>query len=181
MHRVLKAVKLQCSDIPREGLRFDIRGEDGRWEGLKGFSVEAGPGGHLLVRKRGGDVIVQGEVRTTLRFECSRCLEGFPYQVQTTVSQLLRPRGKDRAQAKEIELAPDDLECGTYDGEELLLDSVVEEHLLLSLPMRPLCDEDCRGLCPGCGGNRNHGECGCPDGSQKTPFDSLKDFLVKER
>jgi uncharacterized protein len=47
--------------------------------------------------------------------------------------------------------------------------------------MRPLCDEDCRGLCPGCGGNRNRGECGCPEDSRKTPFDCLKDFVVKDR
>ena len=51
MYRVLKAVKLQRSDIPEKGLRFDIRGEDGRREGLKGFSVEAQPSGHLLVRR----------------------------------------------------------------------------------------------------------------------------------
>ena len=181
MYRVLKAVKLQCSDIPEDGLRFDIRGEDGRWEGLKGFSVEARPSGHLLVQKRGRNVFVQGEVGTTLRFVCSRCLEGFPYQVQTTLSQLLRPKGKDSAETKEIKLTQDDLACDTYDGEELLLDSIVEEHLLLSLPMRPLCDQDCRGLCPGCGGNRNRGECACPEDSRKTPFDCLKDFVVKER
>jgi uncharacterized protein len=93
----------------------------------------------------------------------------------------MRPTGRDRAEVKEIELGPDDLECGTYDGEELQLDRVVEEHLLLSLPMRPLCDEDCKGLCPSCGGNRNRGECGCPEDSQEAPFDCLKDFVVKER
>jgi len=180
MYRVLKAVKLLCSEIPEEGLRLDIRGEDGRWEGLKGFSIEAQPCGYLLVRRQGRDVFVRGEVRTTLRFECSRCLEDFPYEIQTTLSQLLRPREEDRAEAKEIELAPDDLECGTYDGEEVLLDGVVEENLLLCLPMRPLCDEDCRGLCPGCGGNRNRGECNCPEGSQESPFDCLKEFVVKE-
>ena len=109
MYRVLKAVKLQYSDIPKQGLRFDIRGEDGRWEGLKDFSVEVQPRGHLFVQRQGRDVFVRGEVCSTLRFECSRCLEGFSYQVQTTLSQLLRPR-EDRAEAKEIELAPDDLE-----------------------------------------------------------------------
>ena len=179
MYRVLKAVKLQCSEIPEDGLRLDIRGEDGRWEGLKGFSIEAYPCGHLFVQRRGPDVFIQGEVRTTLRFECSRCLEGFPYKVQTTLSQLLRPRGEDRAEAKERELAPDDLECSTYDQEDILLESVVEEHLLLCLPRRPLCDEACRGLCPECGGNQNRGECDCPDDSQKSPFDCLKDFVVK--
>jgi len=181
LFRVLKAVKLQCSDIPEGGLRFDIRGEDSRWEGLKDFSVEVRPSGHLLFRRRGQDVFVQGEVRTTLRFVCSRCLEGFPYQVETTLSQLLRPKGNDPIEAKEVRLAPDDLDCDAYDGEELLLDGIVEEQLLLSLPMRPLCDEDCKGLCPGCGGNRNRGECECPEDSPKTPFDCLKGFVVKER
>lgn len=181
MYRVLKAVKLHYSDIPEQGLRFDIRGEESRWEGLKGFSVEARPRGHLLVQRRGRDVFVRGEVCATLRFECSRCLEDFPHQVQTTLSHLLHPRGEDRAVAKEIQLTRDDLECSTYEGEDILLDTVIEENLLLSLPMRPLCDEDCRGLCPGCGGNRNRGECGCPEGSQRSPFDCLKDFVVRER
>ena len=181
MNRVLKAVKLQCSDIPEDGLRFDIRGEDGRWEGLKDFSVEVQPCGHLLVLRQGRDVCVRGEVCTTLRFECSRCLEGFSYAAQTPLSQWLQPEGEDRPGAREVQLAPDDLECGTYDGEELLLDRVVEEHLLLTLPMRPLCGEDCGGLCPACGGNRNRGECSCPDGSEESPFDCLKDFVVKER
>jgi len=181
MYRVLKAVKLQFSDIPEGGLRVDFRGEDGRWDGLKGFSVEAPPRGHLFVQRRGRDVIVQGEVRTTLRFECSRCLERFPYAVQVILSQMLRPKGEDQAEAREIELAPDDFEYGTYDGEDILLARVVEEHLLLSLPMQPLCNEDCKGLCPGCGANRNRGECACPEGERKSPFDCLKEFVVKER
>jgi uncharacterized protein len=180
MYRVLKDVKLQCSEIPEEGLRLHIRGRDSRWEGLEGFTVEAPPSGHLFVRRRGRDVLVQGEVHTTLRFECSRCLEDFPYEVQTSLSQWLRQRDQDRPQAKEIELAPDDLEFGTYDGEDILLDRVIEEHVLLSLPMRPLCSDGCKGLCPGCGGNRNRGECGCPEGSRGSSFDCLKDFVVKE-
>jgi uncharacterized protein len=174
-------VKLPCSDIPEEGLRAEIRGEDSRWEGLKGFTVETPPSGHLFVQRRGRDVFVQGEVLATLRFECSRCLEVFPYSVRTTLSQLLHPKEDHRVGSKEIELAPEDLEGGTYDGEDVLLDRVVEEHLLLALPMRPLCDEGCMGLCPGCGKNRNHGECACPEGSKGSPFDSLKDFVVKGR
>lgn len=177
----MQAVKLRCSDIPEEGLRVEIRGEDGRWEALEGFTVETPPRGHLFVRRRGRDVFVQGEVHATLRFECSRCLEDFPYAVRTTLNQLLRPKEKHRNEAKEIELARNDLEGGIYDGENVLLERVVEEHILLSLPMRPLCDEDCRGLCPRCGGSRNRGECGCPEGSRESPFDSLKDFVVKTR
>ncbi len=174
-------MKVAFPDIPEDGLRIRFRGEDARWDGLKGFSVQESPQGHLHVQRRGQDVFVQGEVRASLKFECGRCLESFPFPVEATISQMLRPEGSSRVEAKEIELAPDDLDYATYSGEELLLESVVEESLLLSLPMRPLCSEDCKGLCAGCGANRNHRDCDCPDSTGKSPFDCLKEFVVKER
>ena len=51
---------------------------------------------------------------------------------------------------------------GYYDGDRLDLGEVVREQVLLALPLKPLCREDCRGLCPRCGQNRNLGPCGCP-------------------
>lgn len=174
-------MKLLYSDIPEDGIRIQFRGEDARWDGLKGYSVQTAPNGHLLVQRRGRDVFVQGEVRMALSFECSRCLEAFAYPLEATIRQVLHPEGRDRIEAREIELAPDDLEYATYRGEDILLESVVEEHLLLCLPMQPLCSEDCRGLCTGCGANRNHEDCTCPEGTGRSPFDCLKEFVVKER
>ena len=84
-------------------------------------------------------------------------------------------------EAEEIELSPEDLEEGTYDEEEIPVESVVVEHVLLSLPMKPLCDANCKGLCPSCGSNRNLTDCGCHDGMGSSPLDCLKDFVVKER
>ena len=75
----------------------------------------------------------------------------------------------------------DKLRRNTENGPLFLLESVVEEHLLLSLPMQPLCSEDCKGLCTGCGANRNHQDCACPEGAGRSPFDCLKEFVVKER
>ncbi len=174
-------MKLHYSDIPEGGLHIAFRGEEAGWEGLKDFSVEEGPSGDVLVRKRGRNVVIEGKVRATLGFECSRCLERFSYPVEAVVRQVLHPSGEGKVAAREIELNSSDLEEGTYDEEDIPVKGVVVEHLLLSLPMRPLCDEDCKGLCPICGANRNAADCGCHEGTTGSPLDCLKDFVVKAR
>ena len=174
-------MKLQYSEIPEEGVRVAFRGKDALWEGLKGFSVEAPPCGRLFVRRRGRDVLVEGEVRATFSFECSRCLERFSHPAEAAVRQILRPRGSGRVEAREIELSAEDLEYGCYDDDFIPLKGVIEEHLLFSLPMQPLCREECRGLCPNCGANWNHADCACAESTRKSPFDCLKEFVVEKR
>lgn len=181
MYRVRKAVKLRYSDIPAGGRHIVFRDEGARWEGLRDFRVERAPCGTILVRKRGRNVILQGEVRSALWFECSRCLEGFLYPVEATFRQVLRPPESGRAEAKETELSLEDLEEGIYDEEDIPVESVVVEQLLLSLPMQPLCDKNCKGLCPSCGSNRNLKDCGCHQEMGSPPLDSLKNFVVKNR
>lgn len=181
MYRAWKAVRLLYSEIPDEGVRIAFCGEDAPWEGLKDFSVEAAPSGHLFVQRRGRDVFVEGEARAVFSFECSRCLERFRHPVAASVRQMLRPRGNGRVETEEIELSDEDLEYGCYDEDSIPLQGVIEEHLLLSLPMRPLCMEDCRGLCSNCGANWNHAGCACAESTRKSPFDSLKEFVVQKR
>ena len=173
-------MRLLYSEIPERGRRIAFRGEDAPWNGLKGFSVEAAPWGHLHVQRRGRDVFLEGEAHTTLSFECSRCLERFRYPVDITVRQMLRPEEDRGIEAKEIELNPEDLEFGCYRGDTIPLESVIEEHLLLALPMQPLCRKDCKGLCPSCGANRNQEDCSCRQETRKSPFDYLKEFVVQK-
>lgn len=174
-------MKLKHSEIPEEGLRFAFQGEDAPWKGLEGLSLETGPSGHLSIQRRGRDVFVEGEVRATFSFECSRCLDRFEYPVLASLRQILRPLGAGRVETRELELKAEDLEYGQYEEDFISLDAVVEEHLLLSLPMRPLCVEGCKGLCPKCGENWNHATCACRESSGKSPFDSLKEFVVQKR
>jgi uncharacterized protein len=61
----------------------------------------------------------------------------------------------------EIELAPGDLTQSFYEGTEIDLTPLMYEQIMLALPTRPLCGEECRGLCPQCGINRNTGQCAC--------------------
>jgi uncharacterized protein len=75
---------------------------------------------------------------------------------------LPRAAGQDEAQEEEVELTDRDVVVGYYEADQLDLGEVVREQVLLALPLKPLCREDCRGLCPTCGRNRNQFPCGCP-------------------
>ena len=131
VYRSEKSVKLPYSNIPKEGVRLGLRGEDAPWEGLAELSLETAPNGHLFVQKQGRNVLVEGEVRAALWFECSRCMERFLHAAELSVQQVLRPKGRERVEAKEVELHAEDLEFGSYDEENIPLADVVEEHLLL--------------------------------------------------
>jgi uncharacterized protein len=74
----------------------------------------------------------------------------------------------------------DELEMGLFEGHEIDLGSFLREVMTLALPLQPLCREDCRGLCPGCGADRNAGSCGCDQQRAKTPFAALEALKVRD-
>jgi Predicted metal-binding, possibly nucleic acid-binding protein len=78
-----------------------------------------------------------------------------------------------------IELTEEDLEFGSYQNEEIDLAGLLGEEIRLALPIRFLCKEDCKGLCPKCGANLNEGPCPCPKYKEGSPFAVLKDFTLK--
>jgi uncharacterized protein len=73
---------------------------------------------------------------------------------------IFRPAGAD-AEATERSITAPETEIGYYLGDSLLLEDVLREQVLLSLPVRTLCKPDCKGLCPRCGANRNNQACTC--------------------
>ncbi len=58
-------------------------------------------------------------------------------------------------------MSPDDLDLDYYTGETVDLESLLREQIILMMPLKPLCDEDCKGLCPRCGANLNREACTC--------------------
>ncbi|MBF0184053.1 MAG: DUF177 domain-containing protein [Magnetococcales bacterium] len=120
-----------------------------------------------------GVLRLTGEVSCPVRQACARCLVHFDSRLRAEVERAFVP-GNDPAEAdsqqemvEEITYLPD------Y---HLAIASVIEEELLLALPMIPLCKPDCAGLCPDCGTDRNREKCHCHPANQESPFAVLKNF-----
>jgi uncharacterized protein len=106
-------------------------------------------------------VHVRGRVRLELSASCSRCLGPVELQISTPLEVTLFPRGKEPPAGEDGEVAQEDLGVATYEDKQVDLSGVVHDEVLLELPMNPVCDEDCAGLCPTCGQNLNDGDCEC--------------------
>ncbi len=127
----------------------------------------------LRLERDAQDVLVHGEIRATVPQVCGRCLEPFPARVRAGVDVRLVPRP---GTADNVELAPDDLDVDFYRKDELDLSALIETETTLALPMRPLCRDDCLGLCPVCGGNRNVTACACAARATGPRLAVLKDL-----
>jgi DUF177 domain-containing protein len=111
-------------------------------------------------RKDARKVRLVGRVATTLECQCSRCLEPFAVPVDAAFDLLFLPADANTGQSEQ-EVAEDDLGVGYYRDDVIDLGEVMREQFYLALPMKPLCRDDCRGLCPVCGVNRNVSPCSC--------------------
>jgi uncharacterized protein len=144
------------SEIPDDGIVVDNPGAFPRPFADPAWRLEALD---LTVRKEGDDVLVLGRLEARVPQTCSRCLDTFHVTVAPPVDARFVPAPPGRGE--EHELGADDLETDVYSGNALDLSSLVETETTLALPMKPLCAEGCRGLCPVCGANRNASACGC--------------------
>ena len=91
---------------------------------------------------------------------------------------LYRPQGTD-AGKEEMSVTAAEAEIGYYRGEGLLLEDVLREQVLLALPLKAICRDDCRGLCPHCGRNLNHEQCTCAEPIEDPRWSALKDLREK--
>jgi len=101
-----------------------------------------------------------GRVKTTLELPCSRCLEPFEVPVDAEFDLRYQPQVENTGEG-EREIAEDDLTTAFYQHDQIDLGQLMREQLYLSLPMKPLCSDDCRGLCAICGTNLNRSACTC--------------------
>jgi uncharacterized protein len=101
-----------------------------------------------------------GRVKTTLELPCSRCLEPFEWPVDAEFDLRYLPQSAAAAQEKsEREVDDDDMAAAFYVNDEIDLGQLMLEQFYLSLPMKPLHSDDCKGLCPVCGTKCNRASC----------------------
>ena len=103
---------------------------------------------------------VKGHLTAELELTCSRCLEPFTLPVATDFDLRYVPRTENAGEG-EKEVEEDDLSTAFYSDDEIDLGQLIMEQLHLALPMKPLCAQECKGLCPQCGTNLNTGACDC--------------------
>jgi uncharacterized protein len=120
-----------------------------------------------------------GRVTTTLRMPCSRCLEPFDCPVDAEFDLRYQPHSQNTGEG-EREVEEDDLTTAFYVNDEIDLGQLMKEQFYLSLPMKPLCRDDCRGLCPACGTNWNRGSCECRPEWEDPRLAALKTFTIKQ-
>jgi uncharacterized protein len=115
---------------------------------------------HLVYFRSGPEIFFSGHMSGKLKGRCGRCLEEFSLLLDKQFDFILTPAPKRLGHGAE-ELSRDDLGLSYYSSDEIDLAPLIREQVLLALPSKPLCGEDCRGLCTTCGTNLNHANCDC--------------------
>ncbi len=106
------------------------------------------------------DIRIRGSYKGTFQVACARCLDPVEHPLAGEYDVLFRPIGVD-SDDREHSIGASETEIGYYQDGSVLLEDVLREQVLLSLPARTLCREDCKGLCPRCGANGNTHPCAC--------------------
>jgi uncharacterized protein len=175
-------LKITVSKIPEGGmnLRFERNGE---W--FRENLPVATPCDFLpdriditcTARRMKENVFVEGTVATTVDMPCCRCLEMTRLPLQSSFKYTFAPppsRSQD-----DVELNAADLDFAYYEGDVIDLDTMIFEQIILQIPIKPLCAESCRGLCPHCGTNLNTASCDCQDEVLDERLAILKQFKGK--
>jgi uncharacterized protein len=115
---------------------------------------------HQGAKKSIDDIRMIGNFATRIEVSCARCLEPVLHQASRNFDLLYRPLGVD-AGRDELSVTGAEAEIGYYTGDGLLLEDLLREQVLLAVPMKSVCREDCKGLCPNCGKNLNYESCSC--------------------
>ena len=125
----------------------------------------------------GESVLIDGRLQTAVRLVCSRCLEPFEFIIDTEFSATALPENpalQDSSSADVLELAADEMEVITYTGESIDISDEIAQQIIMALPFKPLCKDNCKGLCSRCGIDLNHHACQCDNQNQGSPFAVLK-------
>ncbi|MCL5024151.1 MAG: DUF177 domain-containing protein [Nitrospirae bacterium] len=149
-------MKIVISEITDEGLDLDYE----ETIGTEALTLTVPARVTLRIEKVSSEVFVKGTVRANVALQCSRCLGKFSKEMEVGVSVVYHPLEELKNEEKH-EIKDDELDMGFYQGDELDVQELITEQILLNVPMKPLCSESCRGLCPKCGTDLNVRSCNC--------------------
>ena len=164
---------INVEDIPPEGLSvtFEEFSEFG-----EGIVVSKPFFGSLSLNKRGMEVKVTGTLKGAIVLTCDRCLAEYEFPFDLSFNLILRPRSSlNIEETKELSL--EELDVSFYDDDFISFAEILREEVMLAIPYKTLCREDCKGICQVCGKNLNEGPCSCRVFKKSSPFAILRDLL----
>jgi uncharacterized protein len=176
-------VFFSVQDLEQRKIHFDVVFPPGEIEFSDGTLKQVTPleaqGVVELLNHTLGEIRIRGHLTVRMGMECDRCLEAAQLPVDSDFDLYYRPSdtGPDE---EELEIDAGEAELAFYDGEGLELEEILREYVLLALPMQRICREDCKGICPVCGKNRNQIACECVIKSADDRWAALRNLKVKE-
>jgi uncharacterized protein len=176
------SLKINVFLIPEEGQNFVFSEGDAWFKGC--FPDSEAPDFSLdkvdvdcLITKTSGTVFIKGSFTALIDTCCSRCLENTKLSIGSDFAYTLIPA---RAETSEdLELKPEELEICYYQGDFIDLGPVICEQIILQMPIKALCNEECKGLCPQCGANLNTSSCNCSSNIIDSRLAVLKNIKIK--
>lgn len=157
-------LKIKIDEIPEDGLVVQVRDTDAPFAKVladsSGGEGDVSGEASLTVERWPERVDVTGTLTATVPLVCVRCLNPFTGAVARDVRQIL-VRQPETAEDEERELTSSDLDRTELTGDTVDLAELLHEELQLGLPLKPLCSQDCKGICAGCGAELNDEECTC--------------------
>ena len=188
--RLAGMIRFETNKIPSEGLDIQVEVAADSWPVLRQlgdsgeYTFAAPIRFDLHIYSERDLIVVRGRFDTRVALTCSRCLEVF----STPLQHLFTIRyGREITQelhgddAAEIELTADQIGVTYFEGEEITLDDALQEQVVVMLPYKCLCRDDCKGICQDCGADLNREACTCHGQVKDTPFAVLKNFKPKAK
>jgi uncharacterized protein len=166
-------MKVKFGEIPPEGLRYEIKDES--W--FPDHELQrAGPVLAIVFLKRSGldRVLLEGEIKTTLAFDCDRCLENYTMELDGSFKLDLEYTSGRRLETAEHEISPAEMDMIYLEEPVVDIFEILSQQVFLMIPEKHLCLESCKGLCSRCGANLNQETCDCRKDITSSPFAILK-------
>jgi uncharacterized protein len=159
-------MKIRIDELTENGLELNFSGqEDILSSALETIPKSPGVGldprvtGNITLMMDGENIFLTGSVKGLMHLQCSRCLVDFDLDTEIDLNLVLRRGTENASEEQEIQEAETDEIL--IEGMEIDLGGIIVQELLLGVPMKPLCKEDCPGLCPACGALKGSPECTC--------------------
>ena len=166
-------MKVRFGEIPEEGLRLEVH-EDSWFpdrELQRSGPVSAG----IFLKRNGTDrVLLEGEINTTITFDCDRCLENYTMQLDDSFKLDVEYAASSNLEPAEHEISPTEMDMIYLQEPVIDIFEILSQQVFLMIPEKHLCRELCKGLCSQCGANLNTETCDCKQELKSSPFAVLR-------